>query len=57
MGENDKKPSQPGGGYHKKGGSSNKKKSYVAKPTARPIKFLGGKGKLDEHHFECTGYR
>jgi hypothetical protein len=56
MGENDKKPSHPGGGQHKKRWSSNKKKPYVAKPTARPNKFVGGKDELDGHHFDCTGY-
>jgi hypothetical protein len=54
MGENDKKSS--GGGHFKKKWNNNKKKHYVAKPTARVTKFIGGKEELDGNHFDCTGY-
>jgi hypothetical protein len=56
MGETDKKPSHHGGGQYKKKWGNNKKKPHVAKPIARPNKFIGGKDELGGHHFDCTGY-
>jgi hypothetical protein len=55
MGENEKKPSHPGGTHFRKKWH-NKKKQPGVKPTARPTKFTGGKDELDGNYFDCTGY-
>jgi hypothetical protein len=57
MVETDKKPSATDGHSKKRWHHHKRKPQHAAKTnTPRPEKFQGGKDKLDDNYFDCTGY-